>query len=238
MISCSCCTLEKWNWSCSSHIQYNTTYIYCDILEVKIDDIIEYIKPDDIIEYIKPEDENGQNNSQQFLQTNTHTNMDDLRSQPVLSQYSSNRKTVTNKSLHSPRSFKFLKFLDIYKAGALLLCKNKILIVQSRGKKWGFPKGNILPGETLLMCAKREVKEETSMDVDLTENDRLSHFTNHTILYFKEIETTAININDIIKHGKDCSGIGWIRVSCLKKEVLLNKKSFTASIRSIINYYF
>lgn len=217
MIFCSCCTLKTWAWSCGSHNKHDTAYIYCDIIEIKID--------------YTDTAKHGRNRHGVIEKCNgqrpTKSNTNQLQAIEDLSKATDQH----------PRLFKFLTFSNIYKAGAILLCKNKVLLVQSRGNKWGFPKGTIMPGETVLGCAKREVKEETSLDVDLTENDRLSRSFGHTVLYFKEIKNPSVNMNNIIKHGEDCSGIGWIRVYCLKKEVLSNNTSFTASLKSIVNYY-
>lgn len=56
--------------------------------------------------------------------------------------------------------------------GALVEEDGKYLLVQEgkercRGK-WSFPAGHLEPGETIFDGAKREVKEETGCDVELT----------------------------------------------------------------------
>ncbi len=57
------------------------------------------------------------------------------------------------------------------KAGVIIYNKktNNILIVQSRGNLWGFPKGSFEEGEEFQTCAVRELKEETGIDVDMNE---------------------------------------------------------------------
>lgn len=56
--------------------------------------------------------------------------------------------------------------------GALIEKDGKYLLVQEgkekcRGK-WSFPAGHLEPGETIFDGAKREVKEETGCDIELT----------------------------------------------------------------------
>lgn len=56
--------------------------------------------------------------------------------------------------------------------GALIEKDGKYLLVQE-GKekcygKWSFPAGHLEPGETIFDGAKREVKEETGCDIELT----------------------------------------------------------------------
>jgi len=55
---------------------------------------------------------------------------------------------------------------------AILVSKNKVLVIQ-RGKdeiafpdKWGFPGGKIEQGETPTECLKREVMEEVGIEAD------------------------------------------------------------------------
>jgi ADP-ribose pyrophosphatase YjhB (NUDIX family) len=130
--------------------------------------------------------------------------------------------------------------LSSWKAGSILLHKNKVLIIQSNQNKWGFPKGGIEIGESFKECAIREVKEETSFDIELTEEDRLLKYFNKTVFYFKELEKEPeIKFSELIQNGKDCSGIGWIRLSCLKK-AQKNKtiEMFNSSLRKFVKHYF
>ena len=51
------------------------------------------------------------------------------------------------------------------KAGVLIhnSCNNKILLIQSKGNFWGFPKGTMEKGEDVRSCALRELYEETGI---------------------------------------------------------------------------
>lgn len=45
--------------------------------------------------------------------------------------------------------------------------ENRILLIQHKTGHWSFPKGHMEAGETEQMTALREVKEETSLDIEL-----------------------------------------------------------------------
>ena len=62
------------------------------------------------------------------------------------------------------------------KGGAILHDSktNRILLVQSRGKLWGIPKGTKDNNETIEECSIREVKEETGLIID---SNNLKYFT-------------------------------------------------------------
>ncbi|MBV7508988.1 NUDIX domain-containing protein [Bacillus sp. sid0103] len=47
----------------------------------------------------------------------------------------------------------------------LMIKENKQNVIN----KWNFPSGRIEPGEDILYAARREVKEETGLDVELTD---------------------------------------------------------------------
>lgn len=51
--------------------------------------------------------------------------------------------------------------------GAVIVHNHKILIVHQQNGLSGFPKGHIEPGETELETARREIKEETDLDIIL-----------------------------------------------------------------------
>lgn len=58
--------------------------------------------------------------------------------------------------------------MTIKRAGIILNCNNSFLLVKSNtNKKWSFPKGCIEPDENELVCALRELKEETGVDIDM-----------------------------------------------------------------------
>ncbi len=48
----------------------------------------------------------------------------------------------------------------------------KFLIIKQTNDVWGFPKGHVEKGETEEETAKREIREETNLDVDIDINFR------------------------------------------------------------------
>ncbi len=60
------------------------------------------------------------------------------------------------------------KIIIVY-AGGCIFNKNGEVLLQKRAdcNKWGFPGGAIELGETPEMAAKREVKEETGLDIEV-----------------------------------------------------------------------
>lgn len=81
--------------------------------------------------------------------------------------------------------------------------EDRILIVEGRAlhpnthetmvsRKWGLPKGHREEGEEEVNCAIREVKEETGLEVVLTE--LTPHFrVSDTLLYFLRVDTHFID---------------------------------------------
>ena len=62
--------------------------------------------------------------------------------------------------------------------GAVIFDENKILIIQQSAGHWGFPKGHVEEGETEIQTAKREIKEETNLDVEINERFRyVEHYS-------------------------------------------------------------
>ena len=56
--------------------------------------------------------------------------------------------------------------------GAVIFDGDKILVIQQLAGHWGFPKGHVEGEETEVETAMREIKEETSLDVEINEKFR------------------------------------------------------------------
>jgi len=109
---------------------------------------------------------------------------------------------------------------DFRKAGGILIYNGKVLIVQSRSNKWGFPKGGFEKEENAVECAQREVNEETSFNVKFRDDDMKVKYKD-TTFFVKHLQNEPPEIDDtyLKTPGNDCTGIGWIRLSCLKRLV-------------------
>lgn len=51
--------------------------------------------------------------------------------------------------------------------GCIIIKDGKVLLVQENEGHWGLPKGHVEENETEIETAKREVKEETNLDVEI-----------------------------------------------------------------------
>jgi ADP-ribose pyrophosphatase YjhB (NUDIX family) len=122
---------------------------------------------------------------------------------------------------------------DDRKAGGVLIYNGRVLIVQSRGNKWGFPKGGLERGENALQCAEREVREETSFNIKF--DDALKVKYKDTTFYVKHLhnEPPEIDTSYLKTPGNDCTGIGWVRLTCLKRLVQKEKRSKCDVVESL-----
>lgn len=82
--------------------------------------------------------------------------------------------------------------VSIFKDGEVLMIKeNK----PSAMNKWNFPSGRIESGEDILYAARREVKEETGFDVELTSTTGIYNFIssagNQVVLFHFTGEVTG-----------------------------------------------
>ena len=74
--------------------------------------------------------------------------------------------------------------------GCMIIEGNKVLLVHQESGFWSFPKGHVEEGETEIQTAKREVKEETNLDVAITsEKKYINHYitdteVDKTVVYF------------------------------------------------------
>lgn len=109
------------------------------------------------------------------------------------------------------------------KAGIFLFdptCR-KVLLVQSRGKLWGPPKGSLEEGEDNDTCARRELREETGIDILNIPLSRGMYIKNNAFYYYLEAPEQEINIQNHL--GNDANGIGWFSLDCINELILKNR---------------
>lgn len=87
-----------------------------------------------------------------------------------------------------------------------------ILVVQSRGMKWGPPKGTVeVTDASLQECALRELREETGIQLSLsslTKPIQINRATYYDVPYEK---------SDVFVRDEDISGYAWMRTSCIRE---------------------
>lgn len=112
--------------------------------------------------------------------------------------------------------------------------QDKVLLVKSRGLKWGIPKGTREDSDlTIQHCACREVLEETGISIDENELNNLKYYKcDKAFYYFLEIQKEIdISLQQDVAEN-DANGIGWFRVDCLielvkQKKIELNSHTKT-----------
>jgi 8-oxo-dGTP pyrophosphatase MutT (NUDIX family) len=114
---------------------------------------------------------------------------------------------------------------------------DRILLVKSRGMKWGPPKGSMEDiDNTIEDCAIREVYEETGIKIhrELLKTDNKYRIDRATYYYLE------IDYNDKFIELYDNLGITWIKRKCLHD--LINRESIELNshckklLRKLINF--
>jgi ADP-ribose pyrophosphatase YjhB (NUDIX family) len=85
-----------------------------------------------------------------------------------------------------------------YKAGIFIFDPQteKVLLVQSKGNLWGPPKGGMQENETECMCAMRELREETGINITLESNCRFTKIQNKAVYFYVERPEGEIQIQE------------------------------------------
>lgn len=105
------------------------------------------------------------------------------------------------------------------KAGVFIIDprSGKVLIVQSRGKLWGLPKGSIKARESERECAVRETLEETGIHVSEQSFQREIR-VKRAIYFYMELDECDVKVQTHIEDN-DANAIGWIKPECLEKMI-------------------
>ena len=104
------------------------------------------------------------------------------------------------------------------KGGVVLFdpINNKVLLVQSRGNLWGFPKGTSEEGEDFQTCAQRELKEETGIHICKSLLTNHIYINSKVIYYYLEENYKNYPVQVQKDDKNDANSIGWINLRCLQ----------------------
>lgn len=129
--------------------------------------------------------------------------------------------------IYSPHGKLLPKARNAKKAGVFIYDpkKDKVLLVQSRGQLWGPPKGTIEyeQDETPVQCAIREVKEETGLNVKVSDFIQAIQVKNSATYYYVERDScddVKVQDHDL---DNDANGITWIKLDCLEQVIKSGK---------------
>lgn len=125
------------------------------------------------------------------------------------------------------------------KAGIILFDTDSksILIVQSRGKYWGFPKGTKNDDETIKECAIRETMEETGINVNPDHLNQEKIINNKATYYFLNFTKCDVIPQTHILDN-DANSIGWININCLQNMLKNDDIRFNQQCKRALNKYF
>ncbi|CCV01879.1 hydrolase, NUDIX family [Invertebrate iridescent virus 22] len=100
------------------------------------------------------------------------------------------------------------------KAGVLVCNGNEVLLTQSYNNCWGIPKGQMeLYDQSTKICAERELKEETGLDITLNEKDLYKILLDNCYVYKINLENkNLVKLENLPQ--LDSTGIGWVNIEC------------------------
>ena len=117
------------------------------------------------------------------------------------------------------------------KAGAVISDeKGNVILVQSRGNLWGFPKGSLEEGESPITGAIREVSEETGIKLSpcqLGEKIRV----NRSTYFLVKIKRKSLSVQKF--PDNDVNAITWINPMCLEELVNMGKICLNSHAKKI-----
>lgn len=144
-----------------------------------------------------------------------------------------------NYNYNTSSEFKYSKNMN-KKAGVCIFnsVRGSILIVQSRGVLWGFPKGTVEANETYIECAIRELAEETEIQLNPIELKNGISIKNRSMYYVYDTlhEKGTIPKNAGTREN-DVTGLSWIKIDCLYDLVNKNVIKLNFHTKYILKNY-
>jgi len=116
--------------------------------------------------------------------------------------------------------------------------EDRVLLVQSRGNLWGFPKGTTNLNENVKDCAIREVREETGININPKNLKNWINIKNHSIYYYLEMKMCEVEVQENEElESNDANGITWIKINCLKQFIINGNITLNHHCNVILNKY-
>lgn len=124
-------------------------------------------------------------------------------------------------------------------SGAGMILKRGVHLMVVKGDKWGFPKGTCEKGETISMCAVREVYEETNSVVLIPPKSQLIAFAKRpSRIYFMidNVESCMVKYGSS-SHRPDKKEINEVKWMTMVELMELPKDQVNSSLRNYLYNY-
>lgn len=120
------------------------------------------------------------------------------------------------------------------KAGAFIRDPKtkRVLLVQSRGSRWGCPKGGIREDETEKECAIREVMEETGLDISEHISDAYVNIMDVSTYFYVEMSEQEVFVQSH-RENNDANGIAWLHPDCLEDSMKAGKMRLSSHAKMV-----
>ena len=138
------------------------------------------------------------------------------------------KQTITQKTY---------SFTNKRKAGIFIYDpkSEKVLLIQSNGNLWGPPKGTKKYNENTKNCAKREVWEETGLNIPISNCNKILFINNHATYFYIEQSECPVSLQEHPEN--DVTGIGWIKVDCLAEYIKNGNISLTKHSKILFEHF-
>jgi len=133
---------------------------------------------------------------------------------------------------------KFKNKFNNIKAGIFIYDEKqkKVLLVQSRGRLWGPPKGSKKYCETIKECAVREVREETGLSIPIDLLTKSILVLKKCTYFYIEMDVCNVNIQHDVENN-DVNSVAWIHIDCLGNFIRNGQISLTQHCRIVFKEF-